>query len=109
MMQRWQKKKTQFPVLALVFAIFILCSIFYNERYIHQIHQQHPNNNNNNLQTTNLDAYDNNPFNHYNHTLQHLFPGLFFAHSIHTYASEFIMYVCLFLLKVGLILLVWFV
>lgn len=71
-MQKWHKKKTQFPVFALVFLIFILCSIFYIERYIQLIHQENPHNNNH--QSTNLDAYDNNPFNHYNHTLQKLLP-----------------------------------
>lgn len=82
MMQKWQKKKAQFPVLAFVFLIFILCSIFYNERYIHQIHQE---NSNNNHQITNLvDAYDNNPFNHFNHTLDELPPGQFTSHCIHT-------------------------
>lgn len=38
-MQRWQKKRTQFPLIATIFLIFILCSILYNERYIQQIHQ----------------------------------------------------------------------
>ncbi|XP_059668070.1 protein trichome birefringence-like 35 isoform X1 [Cornus florida] len=39
MMQRWPKKKTQFPLIALVFFVFIGSSILYNELNISQIHQ----------------------------------------------------------------------
>ncbi|KAF5941024.1 hypothetical protein HYC85_022191 [Camellia sinensis] len=40
MMQRWHKKRTHFPLLAaLIFFVFIVCSILYNERSIQQIHQ----------------------------------------------------------------------
>ncbi|XP_004249604.1 protein trichome birefringence-like 35 [Solanum lycopersicum] len=36
-MQKWPKKKTQYPLIALVFFIFIVFSILYNEIYIHEI------------------------------------------------------------------------
>ncbi|KAL2500428.1 Protein trichome birefringence-like 35 [Forsythia ovata] len=39
-MQRWQKKKKQLPVLALIFFVFIVFSILYNECNIRQIHEE---------------------------------------------------------------------
>ncbi|KAM7526531.1 hypothetical protein LguiA_016433 [Lonicera macranthoides] len=39
MMQKWNKKRNQFPVIALVFFIFIVASILYSERHIQLIHQ----------------------------------------------------------------------
>ncbi|KAJ0028620.1 hypothetical protein Pint_34946 [Pistacia integerrima] len=38
-MQRWNRKKTHFPLLALALLVFIVCSILYNERSIQQIHE----------------------------------------------------------------------
>lgn len=38
-MQRWSRKKTHFPLLALALLVFIVCSILYNERNIQQIHE----------------------------------------------------------------------
>ncbi|KAL6534436.1 Protein trichome birefringence-like 35 [Orobanche hederae] len=37
-MQRWQKKKTHFPLIALTFFVFIAFTILYNESNIHGIH-----------------------------------------------------------------------
>ncbi|KAL3654881.1 Protein trichome birefringence-like 35 [Castilleja foliolosa] len=34
-MQRWQKRKTQFPLIALIFFVFIALTILYNESIIH--------------------------------------------------------------------------
>lgn len=42
MMQKCHKKKAQFPLIALVFFVFIILSILYNERYIQEIHQNPP-------------------------------------------------------------------
>ncbi|GAV76882.1 PC-Esterase domain-containing protein/PMR5N domain-containing protein [Cephalotus follicularis] len=39
MMQRCNRRKTHFPLLAFLFLAFILFSIFYNERSIQRIHQ----------------------------------------------------------------------
>ncbi|KAF9591946.1 hypothetical protein IFM89_010304 [Coptis chinensis] len=40
MMQRWGRRKpSHYPLLALVFSLFILLSILYNEHYIQQIHE----------------------------------------------------------------------
>ena len=38
-MQRWSKKKTQFPLLALIFVVFIVLSILHYERSILQIQE----------------------------------------------------------------------
>ncbi|XP_043710570.1 protein trichome birefringence-like 35 [Telopea speciosissima] len=38
-MQRWSRRRTHFPLLALFFSVFILASILYNERNIGQIHE----------------------------------------------------------------------
>ncbi|WMV52192.1 hypothetical protein MTR67_045577 [Solanum verrucosum] len=40
-MHKWPKKKTQYPLIALVFFIFIVFSILYNEIYIHEIQSKH--------------------------------------------------------------------
>nr|DAD26340.1 TPA_asm: hypothetical protein HUJ06_027808 [Nelumbo nucifera] len=39
MMQKWNRKRTHFPLLAVLFSLFIAASIFYNERNIQQIHE----------------------------------------------------------------------
>ncbi|KAL5742459.1 hypothetical protein ACOSP7_029191 [Xanthoceras sorbifolium] len=39
MMQRWNKKRTHFPLLALLLIVFIVCSILYNESSIQRIHE----------------------------------------------------------------------
>ncbi|XP_042509946.1 protein trichome birefringence-like 35 [Macadamia integrifolia] len=39
-MQRWSRRKTHFPVLALFFSVFIVASILYNERNIRKIHDR---------------------------------------------------------------------
>ncbi|KAL8039053.1 hypothetical protein ABFX02_10G009900 [Erythranthe guttata] len=38
-MQRWQKRKTHYPIIALVFFVFIAFSILYNESYIQVIQE----------------------------------------------------------------------
>ncbi|KAK3227397.1 hypothetical protein Dsin_007259 [Dipteronia sinensis] len=39
MMQRWNKKRTHFPLLVLILLVFIVCSILYIESSIRQIHE----------------------------------------------------------------------
>lgn len=40
MMQKWSRRKqSHIPLIALLFFLFILTTILYNERYIQQIHQ----------------------------------------------------------------------
>ncbi|KAL0450973.1 UNVERIFIED_CONTAM: protein trichome birefringence-like 35 [Sesamum latifolium] len=41
-MQRWQKRKTHFPLIALLFFVFIAFSILYSESNIRGIHQDQP-------------------------------------------------------------------
>lgn len=41
-MQRWNRKKTHFPLLALFFLLFIVLTILHNERRILKIQQDHP-------------------------------------------------------------------
>ncbi|XP_075509312.1 protein trichome birefringence-like 35 [Primulina tabacum] len=38
-MQRWQKKKSKFPVIALIFFVFVALSILYNECNFRQVYQ----------------------------------------------------------------------
>ncbi|KAD3067641.1 hypothetical protein R6Q59_018343 [Mikania micrantha] len=40
MIQRWHKKKTHLPFIAIVFFLFVLCTIFYNERRFQEIHRK---------------------------------------------------------------------
>ncbi|KAL1549095.1 Protein trichome birefringence-like 35 [Salvia divinorum] len=47
MQQRWQKKKKHFPLIALVFFVFIAFSIFWSESNIRVIHQHHARSNRN--------------------------------------------------------------
>lgn len=38
-MQRWNKKKPPFPLLAIIFCVFIVISILYNVQHIQEIHE----------------------------------------------------------------------
>ncbi|CAH1432965.1 unnamed protein product [Lactuca virosa] len=40
MIQRWHKKKTQLPLIALVCFLFVFCTIFFNERRFQEIHRK---------------------------------------------------------------------
>ncbi|XP_009607029.1 protein trichome birefringence-like 35 [Nicotiana tabacum] len=40
-MQKWPKKRTQYPLIALIFFVFIVFSILYNESSIQEIHSKH--------------------------------------------------------------------
>ncbi|KAF3448042.1 hypothetical protein FNV43_RR08750 [Rhamnella rubrinervis] len=42
MQQRWNRKRTHFPLLALFFVLFIVFTILHNERRILRIQQDHP-------------------------------------------------------------------
>ncbi|MFS7997321.1 putative PMR5 domain, PC-Esterase [Helianthus anomalus] len=52
MIQRCHKKKTQLPLIAIVFFLFVLCTIFYNERRFQEIHR-HENRKPNDIATRN--------------------------------------------------------
>ncbi|KAJ6778052.1 PROTEIN TRICHOME BIREFRINGENCE-LIKE 35 [Salix koriyanagi] len=44
MMQRWNRKKSHFPIVALILLGVVVCSILHNESSIQQIHEEDPSN-----------------------------------------------------------------